>query len=106
MPADEPKQAVLSIEDDLLPILIIEELVKSGEPMTVDNVSKKLGIGEAILAGQLSTLAEEGYIEAYGALTTFFEGKRLATLATDILYKSLSICRKIVGTRSPGSIFR
>ena len=87
MPEEEPKVDVHvpSSEDDLLPILVIEELAKSNRPMSVDNVSKKLGIGEAILAGHFNALAEEGFIEVYGSPTTFVVSKRLATLATDVL---------------------
>ena len=89
MPEEEPKVDVHvpSSEDDLLPILVIEELVKSDRPMSVDNVSKKFGIGETTLTGHFNALAEEGYIEVYGSSTTFVVSKRLATLATDILTK-------------------
>ena len=85
MPEEEPKVDVPSSGDDLLPMLVIEELAKSNRPMSVDNVSKKLGIGEATLAGHFNALAEEGFIEVYGSPTTFVVSKRLATLATDVL---------------------
>lgn len=70
MPEEEPKVDVPSSGDDLLTILVIEELAKSNRPMSVDNVSKKLGIGEATLAGHFNALAEEGFIEVYGSSTT------------------------------------
>lgn len=82
MPEDVPSNA-----DDLLPILIIEELAKSDRPLSVNDVFKKLDLGEAILVEHFNALAEDGYIVAYGSPTTFVLSKRTATLATDVLSK-------------------
>ncbi|WP_108816783.1 hypothetical protein [Loktanella sp. Alg231-35] len=85
MPMDETKEEVPSMRDCLLPILIIEELVKSDKPMAVDNMRNKLGIGKAMLPGQFIALAEEGFIESYGLQTTYVASRWLATLSMDVL---------------------
>jgi len=85
MPVEKSKDVALSVSDSLIPILIIEELVRSDRPMSVGDINKTIGIAMSTLKGHISVLVEEGFIEAYGSPTTLMISKRLVRLSTKVL---------------------
>jgi DNA-binding IclR family transcriptional regulator len=82
---DECKDEVSTSLGYLIPMLIIEELVRSDRPTSVDEMSKSLDIAKTTLDWHCNALAKEGFIEAFGSQPTFVVSKRLVKLSANVL---------------------
>ena len=85
MRTDDYTDDVSSISEMLVPLLVLEELVRTNHALSAHDMSASLGIATTTLNRHLGALAQEGFVETSGVQSTFVLGKRLVALSTHVL---------------------
>jgi DNA-binding IclR family transcriptional regulator len=79
------EEATATIPTNLRLLLVIEEIVRSGVPVTPTDVNATLGLPKPTIHRLFATLEEEGFLQRDLDGRTYSPGSRLRTLASGVM---------------------